>query len=166
MSSYYYGKPEVCTWIREHFPPDVTVLDVGACDGNWRQLLPEYRNMDAVEIFEPNLSRLTGYRNVYHADIRDLPYEHYDLIIFGDVIEHMSVDRAREVLEYAAPRCEDMIVAVPFLSPQGAIYGNPFEIHVQDDLTPEIFEERYPGFAVLCDPGHGYCYYHKEGTDA
>ena len=56
MSSYDYGKPEVCAWIRRHFPPETTILDVGACDGKWRRLLPEYPNMDAVEAFEPNLT--------------------------------------------------------------------------------------------------------------
>ena len=165
MSSYVYGKDEVCDWVRLRFPTGATVLDVGACDGNWRRLLPEYRNMDAVEAFGPNLSRLSGYRQVFHADIRDFPYEHYDLIIFGDVIEHLTVEQAQAVLAYAKPRCRDMIVAVPFQYKQGAIYGNPYEVHIQDDLTPELFEKRYPGFAVLCDPGHDYRYYHKGGTE-
>ena len=161
MSSYGYGKDKVCSWVRKNFPKDATVLDVGACDGNWQRLLAEYTNMDAVEAFAPNLSRLRGYRNVFHADIRNFAYGHYDLIIFGDVIEHLPVEDAQLVLEYAKPRCRDLIIAVPFLYEQGAIYGNPYEVHIQDDLTPALFEERYPGFAVLCDPGHDYRYYHK-----
>ena len=56
-----------------------------------------------------------------------------------------------------------MIIAVPWLYEQCAIYGNEYGIHIQDDLTPELFAERYLGFDVLCDPGHGYCYYHKGG---
>lgn len=166
MGSYSYGKDEVCAWIRAHFPPDARVLDVGACDGIWQRLLPEYANMDAVEAFAPNLARLRGYRSVFHADIRGFEFEPYDLIIFGDVIEHLAVEEAQAVLEYARPRCRDMIVAVPWLYEQGAIYGNPYEVHIQDDLTPELFEARYPGFAVLCDPGHDYCYFHKGGPDA
>ena len=161
MSSYYYGKPEVCAWVRKNFSDDATILDVGACDGNWLRLLPEYRNIDAVEAYFPNLSNLKNYREVFYADIRGFEYEYYDLIIFGDVIEHLTVEQAQAVLEYAKPRCRDMIIAVPFLYEQGAIYGNPFEVHIQDDLTAENFEERYPGFAVLCNPGHAYCYYHK-----
>lgn len=161
MSSYDYGKPEICAWVRKHFPRSSTILDVGACDGKWRRLLPEYPNMDAVEAFEPNLKHLQGYRLVFHANIHDLKYEDYDLIILGDILEHLTVDEAREVLDYAAPRCRDMIIAVPFLYEQGAIYGNPYEVHIQDDLTPELFEQRYPGFDVLLDPGHNYRYYHK-----
>ena len=41
MSSYDYGKPEICAWVRKHFPRSSTILDVGACDGKWRRLLPE-----------------------------------------------------------------------------------------------------------------------------
>ena len=164
MSSYIYGKAEVCAWVREHFPPpDSTILDVGACDGNWLHRLPEYAKIDAVEAYRPNLRNLTGYRNVFHADIREFEYDRYDLIIFGDVIEHLTVAQAQTVLEYARPRCRDMIVAVPFLFEQGAKDGNPYEIHIQDDLTPDLFSSRYPGFEVLCNPGHMYMYYHKAG---
>lgn len=161
MSSYPYGKDDVCRWIREHFPPDASVLDVGACDAVWRRMLPEYANMDAVEVFHPNIEKLTGYRNVFEADIRCFAYEHYDLIIFGDVIEHMPVEDAQRVLEYAKQHCVDMVVAVPFLYKQGMIYGNPYEVHVQDDLTAELFSERYPGFTILCKPADDYCYYSK-----
>lgn len=161
MGSYVYGKNEVCSWIRQNFPTDATILDVGACDGNWRTRLPEYPNMDAVEAFEPNLANLGGYRNVFHADMRGWEYDWYDLIIFGDVIEHMTVEEAQAVLKYAKPRCRDLIIAVPFMYRQGAIYGNPYEVHIQDDLTETNFEQRYPGYAVLCDPGYSYRYYHK-----
>ena len=164
MSSYDYGKPEICAWVRQHFPRDATILDVGACDGKWRRLLPEFPNMDAVEAFEPNLQNLQGYRDVYHSDIRDFGYEWYDLVIFGDIVEHLSVEAAKNELEYARDRCRDMIVAVPFLYEQGAIYGNPYEVHIQDDLTPENFDERYPGFEVLLRARDDYCYYHKGAT--
>ena len=161
MSSYWYGKPEICAWIRHYFPEDAQILDVGACDGLWRRLLPEYPNMDAVEAFEPNASRLNGYRKVFWHDIRTLEYGDYDLIILGDILEHLTVEEAQAVLAYAAPRCRDMVVALPFQYKQDAIYGNPFEVHIQDDLTPELVAERYPELEILHDPGHMYMYYHK-----
>lgn len=164
MSSYYFGKDIVCAWIRENFSAGTEILDVGACDGIWRQLLPEYI-MDAVEIHGPNADRLHGYRKVFRRDVDGLDYEHYDLIIFGDVIEHMDVEKAQRVLSYARPRCRDMVVAVPFLYPQDAFGGNPWEKHLQPDLTAEIFAARYPGFSVLCDTGLNYCYYHKENGE-
>lgn len=162
MASLDVGKPEVCEWIRANFEPDAEILDVGACDGKWKWLLPEYKNMDAVEAFTPNAERIQfKYRKVINADIYKLVYQKYDLIIFGDVIEHLEVKQAQEVLEYAKTKCTDMIVAVPFLYPQGAIYGNPYEVHKQPDLTAEVFAERYPGFEVLHDTGHNYCFYHR-----
>lgn len=164
MGSYDYGKDEVYRWIKKTFPLDASILDVGAGDGKWRYPLRKYLAMDAVEIYEPHMRWLTGYRKAYCADIRYLKYDWYDLIIFGDVIEHLNVPDAQAVLEYAKPRCRDMIVAVPWMYPQDAIYGNPYEIHIQDDLTPERFAARYPGLEVLIDPGHDYCYYHKEGA--
>ena len=164
MSSYFYGKPEICAWIRTWFPRDAEFLDVGACDGLWRRLLPDFPNMDAVEAYWPNAMRLEGYREIFSVDIRNLEYDHYDLIIFGDVIEHLSVKDAQCVLDYAGPRCRDMIVAVPFEYVQGEIYGNPYEVHIQDDLTPENFDERYPGFEVLLRAAEDYCYYHKGET--
>lgn len=164
MSSYYFGKDIVCAWIRENFSAGTEILDVGACDGIWRQLLPEY-TMDAVEIHGPNADRLHGYRKVFRRDVDGLDYVHYDLIIFGDVIEHMDVEKAQRVLAYARPRCRDMVVAVPFLYPQDAFGGNPWEKHLQPDLTAEIFAARYPGFSVLCDTGLNYCYYHKENKE-
>lgn len=165
MGSYNAGKDFVCGWVRERFPIDATILDVGACDGKWKELLPEYKNMDAVEAFAPNMQNLIWYRKAYHADIREFAYEWYDLIIFGDIVEHLTPSEAKAMLDYAKPRCKDMIIAVPFLYEQGAIYGNPYEIHVQDDLTAELFDERYPGYAVLCDAAHDYRYYHKGDAD-
>ena len=164
MGSYRFGKDEVCAWVRKYFPRDATILDVGACDGNWRRLLPEFPNMDAVEAYGPNLQLLKGYRNVCHEDIRLFRYGRYDLILLGDIIEHLNVHEAQTVLAYAAARCQDMIVAVPFQYIQGALYGNPYEVHIQDDLTPENFDERYPGFEVLLRARDDYCYYHKGAT--
>lgn len=163
MASYDIGKDEVCKWIRENYPEDASVLDVGACDGKWKWMLHEYSNMDAVEAWEPNCLRIQDkYRRVFHKDIAQFEYDQYDLIIFGDVIEHMDVPTAQRVLAYASGRCKDMIVAVPYLYEQGPIYGNPWEVHKQPDLTAEIFAERYPGLEVLHDTGRNYCFYHKE----
>ena len=160
MGSYSLGKDEICAWIRRNFTEKDTVLDVGACNGKWRELLPEY-TMDAVEIFRPYAETLKGYRHVMIEDICGLEYEWYDLILFGDVIEHMNVEDAQKTLAYARERCWDMIVAVPWRYVQGEVDGNPWQAHIQDDLTPEIFAERYPGFEVLWE-NPDYAYYHLE----
>ena len=162
MASLDIGKDAICNWIRRTFPVDSSILDVGACDGKWRNLLHEYPNVDAVEIFPPNASRIKPmYRTVFCADVYDLQYDDYDLIIFGDVIEHMTVERAQRVLQYAYPRCKDMVIGVPYQYKQDALYGNPYEKHIQDDLTEEIFDSRYRGFSLMLSV-FNYAYYHKE----
>lgn len=160
MASYDYGKAEVCQWIRQNIPRDAAILDVGACDGKWRKLLPEYTNMDAVEIFQPNADMIDHlYSAVYCLDIYDYHYDTYDIVIFGDVIEHMTVDRAQKVLEYAKDHARYIIIGVPFLYQQGELYGNQYEAHLQPDLTAELFDQRYPGFKTLVDAAQNYRYY-------
>lgn len=160
MASYDYGKVDVCNWIRKNIPKDATILDVGACDGKWRTLLSEYGEMYACEIFEPNADIISDmYNHVFVGDIYDYRYDHFNLVIFGDVIEHMPVPRAQAVLEYAKAHSDFIIVGVPFKYPQGSLYGNQYEEHLQPDLTMELFNERYPGFEVLAQPIPGYCYF-------
>ena len=167
MPSLDAGKEYVCSWIRKWFRTEARILDVGACDGKWRQLLPEYRNMDAVEAWGPNCEKILHmYRKVFYQDIRDFVFaEAYDLIIFGDVIEHMPVRDAQKVLRTAKAHCRDLIVGVPFLWPQDAYDGNPYEVHIQSDLTPELFAERYPWLEILLRPEERYCYYHKRSKE-
>ena len=169
MSSYLYGKEEIVNWIKQNFKETDTCLDVGACDGMWAYYLDGYfyGHIDAVEIYEPNIikNKLHAlYRNVYNKDIRDFEYGWYDLIILGDVIEHMTVEEAQKVIDHAKSRCRDMIIAVPFLLEQVEFDGNEYEKHIQDDLTDGIFHERYPGFEYLWI-NEEYGYYHLRPTN-
>ena len=161
MASLDIGKPEAVQWIKENFEEGETCLDVGACDGKWSDLLGGYLKIDAVEIYAPNILKhnLTQkYRHVFAEDVREFQYgRNYDLIIFGDVLEHMSVTDAQKVLAYAWERCRDLIVAVPYNWVNRSHYGNPWEFHVQADLTPENVLERYPGLKPLyITPKYGY----------
>ena len=168
MASLDNGKYEVVAWIKDNFPSGATCLDVGACDGKWANLLRDYLRMDAVEIYLPYIwehNLVFKYKKVYVGDILDYVYSYYDLIIFGDVIEHMTIENAKSVLEYAYNRCKNMIIAVPFQYKQDAVRGNEWERHIQDDLTPELFEKRYPGFRILCRPSENYAYYIKKESD-
>lgn len=152
MSSYKQGKPEVKKYIIDSFPKGSTCLDVGACDGIWFDLLHDHLSMSAVEVYGPNIvawKLREKYLAVFNEDIRGLEYGHYDIIIFGDIVEHLSVEEAQTVLAYAYDRADEIIVAVPFCFKQGEIYGNPYERHVQDDLTHSLFMERYKGFEPL-----------------
>lgn len=167
MASIRQGKDFMREWILERTQWTDVILDVGACDGVWADLLPE-RNLVAVEAFAPNAERIRSkYLMVHCKRIQDFAYVRgfYKLAIFGDVLEHMTVEDAQTVLAYAAERCADVIVALPFEYPQGAIYGNPFEVHIQPDLTPEIVAERYPMLEMLIRPVPNYAYYHLKGRE-
>ena len=162
MSSYWEGKAFIDGWVRGRFDRGSTCLDVGPCDGIWWQIFGDYLVMDAVEIFHPNIyyNRLESkYRQVWCMDAAELEYEYYDLILFGDVLEHMTVEQAQRTIAYAKPRCREIITAVPFQYRQAPKYGNQYERHIQDDLTPELFDERYPGFRMICRPRADYAYY-------
>lgn len=164
MSSFTTGKPAVRDYIVNTIPKGSVCLDVGACDGIWYDLLKNHLAMDAIEIYEPNIVEhelKKKYVNVFNEDIRGFTYVKYDLIIFGDVIEHMSVEDAQAVLAYAYNRADEIIVAVPYLYKQAAIYGNIYERHIQDDLTHGIFMQRYPGFEPLY-LFDSYGYYRKK----
>ena len=145
--SYPNFKKEIKEYVINNFPIDSTILDVGPGIGTYATLLHEYTNIDCVEIFQPyidryNLSKV--YRKTYNANIVDFEYEHYDLIIFGDILEHLSVPDAQKVLKYAYSRCNDIIVSVPYRYKQGIHEDNTYEIHLQDDLTPQLMNQRYP----------------------
>ena len=166
MSSWNNGKHEVAAWIKLNFPHGTSCLDVGACDGKWFDLLGDHLTMDAVEIYEPyiNVYELyLRYRHVYCGDIADFRYPYYDIVLFGDVIEHMTVEKAQQVIDYALQHSKCVIVAVPYMFKQGPMRGNKWEEHIQDDLTPEIFDERYPGFKLIYSIPE-YAYYVKDGV--
>ena len=162
MGSYDFGKDVVCEKIRRAMPVTARGLDVGACDGKWSRLLPEYW-MDAVEPFADNAANVGRnflYRFVFNCTMQEFIKEHenyYDFVLFGDVLEHMTPADAKECLEWAEDAL--IVISVPFEYKQGPLYGNPYEEHIQDDLTPDIFDERYPGYKVIHRAAADYWYY-------
>lgn len=162
--SYGFFKEEVKEYLKSKFNGNAKVLDVGAgCGTYWNLLKDTFRRIDAVEVFKPNITNyklMSKYRKVYYANIKDFKYKFYDIIIFGDIIEHLDINEAQEVLKYAYNRCNEMIVAVPYRMEQGIAEGNIYEIHKQADLTPENVIERYP-FLKLLYKNKLYGYYVK-----
>lgn len=151
--SYSFFKNDVKLYIMSRFKSDAKILDVGAGEGTYYNLLHDvYKNIDAVEVFKPNIDKYKleeKYNKVYYSDIKDLKYDDYDLIIFGDIIEHLEVEEAQKVLEYADEHSKEMIIAVPYELEQGIAEENIYEIHKQADLTPKIVLERYPMLKLL-----------------
>lgn len=152
-----FGKSETIAFIEESFPDrNTSFLDVGPGRGIYRTLLRNrgYTRMDAVEIYDPYIQKF-GLRELYdevHAcDIRTFTYQWYDVVIFGDVLEHLSVDEGRRAIDFAREHCRLIVVAVPYLRPQVGSQLDGSGDHRQPDLTREVFLARYPGFQLLLD---------------
>lgn len=138
-------------------PATATILDVGAGQGKYARLLAEF-TCDAVEAWQPTVDEWMlhqFYRTVFVEDVFDLVLDdrwnelRYDVIIFGDVLEHLTVTQARVVLDHALARASEVIVVVPYLYAQGAEHGNDFQRHLQPDLTPEVVASRYPELELV-----------------
>ena len=134
--SYGFYKEEVAQYLKDNFSDMSKVLDVGAGCGTYYNYLHDYfKHMDAVEVFKPNIDNYElekYYDNVFNVNILDFKYDYYayDIIIFGDVLEHLTVEDAQNVLNYA-------------------LEDNVYEVHKQPDLTPENVLERYPNLQLL-----------------
>jgi hypothetical protein len=150
--TYDWCGPLIAAMVRAGRDPAVTqILDVGPCWGKYRYLLPEYRMMDACEIWMDYVVQeqlASMYRQVFPADICDHvnspQWRSYDVVIMGDVFEHIGRDRAKPMLERVLDTCGEVIVAVPYLYEQGPEHGNPHQCHLQADLTPDLMAAEYP----------------------
>lgn len=136
-----------------------TVLDVGAGSGTYREYF--YQNnykpsMDAVEVWEPYIKDFdlkNKYGKVYQQDIRDFKRFKHDLVIFGDVLEHMSQEDAFEVWMRASEKCRYGVISIPIITyHQHAINDNPYEEHIKEDwdhkqvmLTFPFIEQHWLG---------------------
>lgn len=131
------------------------ILDVGAGSGTYARLLEDLPVvLDAIEAWEPYINEYNlnmFYRDVHLVDVRDTEIlkafaKNYDLVIFGDILEHMSEeDSVRVWSEAGSARWR--LASVPVIHyPQGAECGNPFEVHVQEHLTEPKMEELFGPF--------------------
>jgi hypothetical protein len=159
--SYSIYKNEFAAHMKERYPKNMKILDVGAGSGTYGVLLRDYfETIDAVEIY-PNYVEMfhlkTIYNNVFIEDINKMDYIGYNYIILGDVIEHMSIIQARILLSDITNQGIFCMVAVPYMFEQGEEYGNIHEAHLQPDLTHERFLQRYSMMKLLWkDNNYGY----------
>ncbi|MFD3568452.1 class I SAM-dependent methyltransferase [Streptomyces sp. NPDC058667] len=134
-------------WSLERFArhqPD-TVTDVGPGEGTYGKLFrPAHKGIwwTGIEIHKPYVAKYklksTKTRSMYdELHIEDARKSeahlfHRDLVIFGDVLEHMPREDAVALLDKAeAAGCWHILVSLPIVeAPQGEVDGNPHEAHV------------------------------------
>ncbi|WP_394436272.1 methyltransferase domain-containing protein [Streptomyces sp. SGAir0957] len=149
------GKDWSLEWFRYHLPN--TVTDVGPGEGTYARLFrPVHEGVwwTAVEIHKPYVAKFKlkstkarrMYDEIHVEDIRESEDHllHRDLVIFGDVLEHVERDDAVALLERTvAAGAWNILVSLPIVdSPQGEVDGNPHEAHVHqwdaDDMDAVI----------------------------
>lgn len=128
-----------------------SILDIGIGFGKWGFLCREYLEswydrtypnqweikMDGIEIWKPFIEYLpwnkTIYDKIYMGDaykiINELP--HYDLIIAGDVVEHLTKDKGIELIKKCIKKSECLLVSVPLGNWLNNVIldNNPYEKH-------------------------------------
>jgi len=152
-TSYSFFKEEVQKWFFTNISLNKKVLDVGPGMGTYSDLIREagYK-IDAVEIYKPYIEKYSlneKYDNVFISDILDFDISEYDVIILGDVLEHIPLKEAQELIIKIKLENKQCLVAVPYMMPQGEHEGNIYETHHQDDLSPENMKEKYPELNLL-----------------
>ncbi|MBN8586243.1 MAG: class I SAM-dependent methyltransferase [Ignavibacteria bacterium] len=127
-----------------------SILDVGAGFGRWGILFREFleiwdgaryggnwqRKIDAVEIYPGYIKDYHHYfyNNIFIEDAASFiesTRNRYDLINFGDVIEHLDKPAGIKMLEDALTKSRYVLVNVPIgkFWPQEGTPDNPFEAH-------------------------------------
>lgn len=147
-----------------------SVLDIGVGFGLWGFLCREYLDVfsgrvqphewqtriDGIELFEPYIQthQRALYSAIFIGDIRTRvkDIDRYDLIIAGDVIEHLDKNDAEDVLEALYERADKALMVNIPLGPgwdHPEQHGNPGELH-RSQWTAEDFAP-YPHAADIYD---------------
>lgn len=142
------------SWTRERIRAlgPVSVLDVGAGAGTYAKLLADVptTRITALEVFEPYLHtyRLSEqYDEVVLGDARHVDLPAADVVILGDVAEHMERDEALALWARATVAARRAVyLSIPIVHyPQGALEHNDHEVHVVDDWDHEKVLAAFPG---------------------
>lgn len=123
-----------------------TVTDIGPGEGTYAKLFrPVHKGIwwTAIEIHKPYVTkyklrntktRTDRYDEIHVEDVRgaDNHLFHRDLVIAGDVLEHMPREDAVTLLQrIEAAGAWNILISLPIVeAPQGEVDGNPAEEHV------------------------------------
>jgi protein-L-isoaspartate O-methyltransferase len=151
--SFDYFKNDVKFHIMKNIPHYAKVLDVGAGSGKYGAMLRDYfGGIDALEIYHPYIAKFdlhSIYNRIFCADIMEFDISEFDYIILGDIIEHLTIENAQELLSYINNSGKKCVVAIPYEMDQDEVGGNKYEKHLQSDLTNNTFIDRYPYMKLL-----------------
>jgi len=161
-------KSDIRVYFRNHVDISKRILDIGAGVGTYSKLLRGMGyKMDGMEIWLPyvveyKLNEL--YDNVIIGNVMNYDISNYDVIIMGDILEHLSVEDGLSLMKRIEDKGQMCIVAVPYKLEQGVCHGNEYEMHKQSDLTEEVMLSRYNNLRLLFGSRcYQYGYYINRG---
>jgi 2-polyprenyl-3-methyl-5-hydroxy-6-metoxy-1,4-benzoquinol methylase len=150
------GKTALLKYILENINKNAKILDVGFGSGVYGKVLRafNYRNIDGIDIYGDNIEKLgldMIYDNIFIENILDFDFKYYDLIIMGDVLEHIELELAKNLLSkfIKGNKCGNIVVSIPYEYEQGEEYGNPYEKHLQPGVTQEYMKKHYPCLQLI-----------------
>lgn len=127
----------------------MNILDVGIGFGKWGALCREYldvwqgrinrsdwiHRIDGVEIFGDYIQdhQRHIYSSIFVDDIQNFAdlIPPYDLIILGDVLEHIEKEAGKQLLEKLIGKSKKIILSIPIGPwPQDEMNGNKYEKHL------------------------------------
>lgn len=148
-TSHPQGRPWIIKKILEN--KIQSIIDIGAGSGTYYNALSKTKykgTIDAVEVWEPYVNEFSlkkKYRKLWIEDVRTFDLFNHDLVIFGDVLEHMAVDEALDVWDRASKYCSYAVISIPIIHyHQDAINGNPYEEHIKEDWTHQEVIDTFP----------------------
>jgi hypothetical protein len=132
------------------------ILDVGPGVGTYvdllRPLLPG-SHWTGLEIHRPYAERYgLGHRydELLIGDVRSFDWNAtlaWDLVIFGDVLEHLDLPDARRAWRDARAHSGHVLASLPIVDyPQGECEGNPHECH-RVSYNHALVNRAFPGIA-------------------
>jgi hypothetical protein len=87
------------------------------------------------------------YDEVHHALLEgwiEAVRGHYDLAVFGDVLEHLRPRQIHRVIRRGLRTFDRLVIVVPLCDLfQGESYGNPLEVH-RTYITEAFFDRYHP----------------------
>ena len=132
-----------------------SALDVGCGAGTYRDLL-DIDDFDAVEAWTPYIERYgleAAYGKVFNEEIQTFGWPRtYDLVILGDVLEHLTLEDAVLVMGRALENSKYVVLSIPVAkSPQGICEGNPYEVHIKDNWSHDEIMGLWKGYVSVCN---------------
>lgn len=161
-NSAYQGKEWTIAFIQFSNGMFKSVLDIGPGQGTYlhylKPIMPD-SVWHGVEIFKPYIDQfdlVNRYDKIFNEDIREFtPDRDYDLVIAGDVLEHMEKHEAQEVVDKLLKVSKALLISIPIVKwEQDAINDNEHEIHVKDDWSHQEVMESFPNIKACFAGSH------------